>query len=156
YQFGKAGTHASPLDDKEMGKPIRAVTRTPPWHPTLPPEQRIVFPGYRDLRDISQARTRLMQRNIGLGWTAYLRPGNCRMFYLHSKSYQEKTHEELERTLGRGDFFVAFLSDYPTLHINHSVVVYAQKADRAPDGADGYLCYASTHHDGKRELKWIT
>ena len=155
YKFAQFDPHASPLDDKELAKRIRAVTRKPPWHPTLPPEQRIVFPGYRDLRDISQARTRLMQRNIGLGWTAYLRPGNCRMFYLHSKSYQEKTHEELERTLGRGDFFVAFLSDFPTLHINHSVLVYAHKGARAPDGTDRYLSYDSNHPDGPRELKWI-
>jgi hypothetical protein len=155
YKFAQFDPHASPLDDKELAKRIRAVTRKPPWHPTLPPEQRIVFPGYRDLRDISQARTRLMQRNIGLGWTAYLRPGNFRMFYLHSKSYQEKTHEELERTLGRGDFFVAFLSDFPTLHINHSVLVYAHKGARAPDGTDRYLSYDSNHPDGPRELKWI-
>jgi hypothetical protein len=155
YKFAQFDPHASPLDDNELAKRIRDVTRKPPWHPTLPPEQRIVFPGYRDLRDISQARTRLMQRNIGLGWTAYLRPGNFRMFYLHRKSYQEKTHEELERTLGRGDFFVAFLSDFPTLHINHAVVVYAHKKARAPDGTDRYFCYDSNHPDGPRELKWI-
>src|SRR5436305_12821084 len=97
-----------------------------------------------------------MQRNIGLGWTAYLPPGNFRMFYLHSKSYQEKTHEELESTLGRGDFFVAFLSDFPTLHINHSLLVYAHKGARAPDGTDRYLSYDSNHPDEPRELKRST
>jgi hypothetical protein len=155
YKFARFDPHAAPLADKELVKRIRAVTRKPPWHPALPAEQRIVFPGYRDLREMSQARTRLMQKNIGLGWTAYLRPGNFRMFYLHSKSYQEKTHEELERALVRGNFFVAFLSDYPTLHINHSVIVYAHKGARAPDGTDRYLCYDSNHPDGPRELKWI-
>jgi hypothetical protein len=155
YKFARFDPHAPALDDKELAKRIRAVTRKQPWHPALLPEQRIVFPGYRDLRDMSQARTRLMQKNIGLGWTAYLRPGNFRMFYLHRKSYQEKTHEELEGTLGGGEFFVAFLSDYPTLHINHSVLVYAHKGTRAPDGTDRYLCYDSNHPDGPRELKWI-
>lgn len=155
YKFARFDPHAPPLDDKELTRRIRAVTRKQPWHPTLPPEQRIVFPGYHDLREMSQARTWLMQKNIGLGWTAYLRPGNFRMFYLHSKSYQEKTHEELERNLGRGDFFVAFLSDYPILHINHSVLVYGHKEAGSPDGIDHYLCYDSNHPDGPRELKWI-
>jgi hypothetical protein len=155
YKFARFDPHASPLDDTELAKRIRDVTRKPPWHPVLPSEQRIVFPGYRDLREMSQVRTRLMQKNIGLGWTAYVRPGNFRMFYLHSKSYQEKMHAELERALGRGDFFIGFLSDFPTLHINHSVLVYAHKGGRAPDGTDRYICYDSNHPDGPRELKWI-
>jgi hypothetical protein len=155
YKFARFDPHAPPLDDKELAKQIRVVTRKQPWRPPLPPEQRIVFPGYRDLRELSQARTRLMQKNIGVGWTAYVRPGNYRMFYLLNKSYQEKTHEELERTLGRDEFFVAFLSDFPTLHINHSVLVYGHKGARAPDETDRYLCYDSNHPDGPRELKWI-
>jgi hypothetical protein len=154
YKFARFDPHGSPLDDKELAKRIRAVTRKSPWHPALPLEQRTVFPGYRDLRQMSQARTRLMQRNIGLGWTAYVRPGNFRMFYLHSKRYQANTHQELERSIGRGDFFVGFLSDFPTLHINHSVLVYAHKQARA-DGIDRYLCYDSNHPDGPRELTWI-
>src|SRR4029077_5576679 len=62
-------------------KRIRAVTRKPPWHDPLPPEKLVVFPGYRNLREMSQAHTRLMQKNLGLGWVAYLRPGNFRMFF---------------------------------------------------------------------------
>jgi len=155
YKFASFDRHAPPLDEKELAKRVRAVTRMQPWHPALPSDQRIVFPGYRDLREMSQAHTRLLQENIGLGWTAYVRPGNFRMFYLHSKKYQEKTHEELERTLAGGAFFVAYLSDYPTLHINHSVLVYTHKQRRAPDGTDRYLTYDPNHPDGPRELKWL-
>src|SRR5438034_10362548 len=52
YKFAQFDSHASPLDDKELAKRIRDVTRKPPLHSTLPPEQRIVFPAYRDLREI--------------------------------------------------------------------------------------------------------
>ena len=155
YKFARFDPHGSPLDDKELTKRIRDVTRKQPWRRALAPEQRIVFPGYRDLRQMSQARTRLMQQNIGLGWTAYLRPGNFRMFYLHNKEYQKNTHQELEQTLARGEFFIAYLSDYPTLHINHSVLVYDHEASRSPDGGDRYLVYDPNHPDGPRELKWL-
>jgi hypothetical protein len=121
----------------------------------LPPEKRIVVPGYRNLREMSQAQTRLMQRNIGLGWVAYLRPGNFRMFYQHNKNYQKKTHEELEQTLARGEFFIAYLSDYPILHINHSVLVYTHEGHRSPDGTDHYLVYDPNHPDTPRHLKWL-
>src|SRR5262249_49884490 len=123
YKFARFEPKASRVNDRELTKRIRDITRRQPWHDPLPAEKRVVIPGYTNLRELSQDRTDLMQRNIGLGWVVYLRPGNARMFYEHSKEYQEKTHDELERTLARGEFFVAYLSDFPILHINHSVLV---------------------------------
>jgi hypothetical protein len=155
YKFAQFDPNSPSLDESELHKRIRAVTRKQPWHDPLPPEKRIVIPGYRNLREMSQAHTRLMQRNIGLGWVAYLRPGNFRMFYLHNKDYQEKTHEELEQTLARGEFFIAYLSDYPILHINHSVLVYTHDGKRSADGTDHYLVYDPNHSDAPRHLTWL-
>jgi hypothetical protein len=155
YKFARFEPNSPRLDEDELHKRIRAVTRKPPWHDSLPPEKRIVIPGYRNLREMSQANTRLMQRNIGLGWVAYLRPGNGRMFYLHNRSYQEKTHTELEQTLARGEFFIAYLSDFPILHINHSVLVYTHDGPRSADGTDHYLVYDPNHPEGPRHLKWL-
>src|SRR5881394_3289843 len=155
YKFARFDPNSPVLDESELHKRIRAVTRKPPWHDPLPPERRVVFPGYRNLREMSQAHIRLMQRNIGLGWVAYLRPGNFRMFYLHNRTYQEKTHQELEQTLARGEFFIAYLSDYPILHINHSVLVYTHDGERSPDGTDHYLVYDPNHPDAPRHLKWL-
>src|SRR2546423_13399908 len=87
YKFARFDPNSPLIDGSELHKRIRAVTRKPPWHNPLPPEKRVVFPGYRNLREMSQAHIRLMQRNIGLGWVAYLRPGNFRMFYLHNRTY---------------------------------------------------------------------
>ena len=155
YKFARFDPNSPLIDESELHKRIRAVTRKPPWHDPLPPEKRVVFPGYHNLREMSQAHSRLMQRNIGLGWVAYLRPGNFRMFYLHNRTYQEKTHQELEQTLARGEFFIAYLSDYPILHINHSVLVYTHDGQRSPDGADHYLVYDPNHPDAPRHLKWL-
>jgi hypothetical protein len=151
YKFARFDPNSPRLDESELHKRIRAVTRKPPWHDPLPPEKRIVFPGYRNLREMSRANTRLLQRNIGLGWVAYLRPGNSRMFFLHSRTYQEKTHQELEQTLASGEFFIAYLSDYPILHINHSVLVYIHDGQRS----DHYLVYDPNHPDAPRHLKWL-
>ena len=57
----------------------------------------------------------------------------------------------IEAALKRGELFVAYLSDYPTLHINHAVLVYAHKGSHS----DRYLTYDPNHPDGPRELKWI-
>jgi hypothetical protein len=153
-KFARFDPHGAPLDDKELTMRIRNVTHRPPWHDALPAEKRIVFPGYANLRAMSEARGRVLQKNIGLGWPTYLRVGNSRMFYLHNKKYQEQTHSILEAALARNEFFVAYLSDFPILHINHSVLVYAHKPARK-DGNDHYLVYDPNHPDGPRELKWL-
>ena len=155
YKFARFEPKAPRVDDRELMKRIRDVTRRQPWHDPLPAEKRVVIPGYRDLRELSQSKTELMQRNIGLGWVVYLRPGNVRMFYLHDKKYQVKTHDRLEQALGRGQFFIAYLSDFPILHINHSVLVYKHSRPRSSDGSDHYLVYDPNHPDGPRHLEWL-
>jgi hypothetical protein len=155
YKFARFEPNAAKLDESELQRRIRAVTRKQPWHDPLPQEKRIVFPCYHNLREMSAANTRLMQRNIGLGWVAYLRPGNARMFYLHDTRYQEKTHRLLEEALARRDFFIAYLSDFPILHINHSVVVYKHDRPRSADGTDHYLVYDPNHPDAPRHLEWL-
>src|SRR5438046_2080081 len=78
-KFARFEPKAPRVDDRELKKRIRDVTRRQPWHDPLPAEKRVVIPGYRDLRELSQNKTELMQQNIGLGWVVYLRPGNVRM-----------------------------------------------------------------------------
>src|SRR5437879_5533618 len=76
YKFARFEPNAPKLDENELHKRIRAVTRKSPWHDSLPPEKRIVIPGYRNLREFSSANTRLMQQNIGVGLVGYLRDGH--------------------------------------------------------------------------------
>ena len=146
-----------PLDDNELAKRIRKITRVPPWTDPLSDSDRIVMPGYADLRSLSQARPEILQKNIGLGWPTYFRPGNWRIVLPHGPGGQERTHQELERRLGAsGGFFVAYLTNFPeSLNINHGVLVYARKKnDRGTDGTSRYTVYDPNHHDAPRILEW--
>lgn len=153
HKFARFDRRGAPVDDKELAVRIRNVARRHPWDPALPASERVVFPGYADLREMSKMRGRILQENIGLGWPTYTRIGNFRMFFTHSIRYQDATHAELEATLARGQIFVAYLSDFPWLHINHSVLVYAKKPARTGK-IDKYICYDPNHPDAPRELKW--
>jgi hypothetical protein len=153
-KFARFEPKAPRVDDRELTKRVRNITRRSPWHDSLPFEKRVVIPGYSNLRQFSQDNMSLMQRNIGLGWVVYLRPGNVRMFYLHDKNYQEKTHRLLEEALAHREFFIAYLSDFPILHINHSVLVYKHDQPRSAGGTDHYLVYDPNHPEGPRHLEW--
>ena len=153
-KFARFDPRGAPLNDKELAARIRAVTHTPPWNEAQSTGKRVVFPGYPDLRTMSEARARILQENIGLGWPTYWRLGNTRMFYKHDEKYQEKTHANIDATLARGDMFVAYLSDYPHFLINHAVLVYDRKPALPGNKIDKYLVYDPNHPDSPRELRW--
>jgi hypothetical protein len=121
-------------------------------------QDRITIPGYRDLRALSRARADIVQENIGLGWTAYFRPGNWRIILPHGPAQQARTQAELERFLGRGEFFAAYLTTFPeSLSINHCVLVYAQQKISGrgnPSHLLRYRVYDPNHPDGPRTLEW--
>jgi hypothetical protein len=152
-KFARFDPHSAPLDDKQLAARIREVTRRSAWREHLPPQQQVVFPGYADLHTMSMSRRGVVQENIGLGWPSYFRLGNFRMFYKHDRQYQEQTHANLDATLARGELFVAYLSTYPKLSINHAVLVYARKPTRAGE-IERYIVYDPNHLEAPRELVW--
>lgn len=154
HKFARFDPHSAPLEDRALAARIRQVVRRAPWREALPQNERIVFPGYSNLREMSRAREALVKEKIGLGWPTYIRIGNFRMFYQRSAKYQEQTHQQLDATLARGDFFVAYLTTYPRLSINHAVLIYARKNSRSHSSVDRYLVYDPNHAEAPRELTW--
>lgn len=157
-KFARFDPAQAPLDDKELATRIRRITRRPPWAPPLAKQERVLIPGYANLRALSRARTGIVQENIGLGWTAYFRPGNWRILLPHGPVQQTRTHRELERALARGEFFIAYLTTFPeNLSINHAVLIYAQgtgQAHRTSAGILRYSVYDPNHAEASRTLEW--
>jgi hypothetical protein len=153
-KFARFEPNDKPLDDAALSARIRRVARIAAWKSELPEELRVVFPGYRNLRQLSKERGWVLQKNIGLGWPTYFRIGNYRMFYNLSRRYQQRTHAVLNQTLANSELFVAYLSDFPRLRINHAVLVYRHRRARPGAHDDHYDTYDPNHPDGPRELVW--
>jgi hypothetical protein len=130
------------------------VTRQAAWADPLPDNQRIVFPGYKDLKEMSKVHRELVQLNIGHGWPSYFRISNARMMFQDGTGYQERTHARLNEALARGELFIAFLTTYPRLSINHSVLIYKWKSSSPNPGTDHYLVYDPNHPESPRDLIW--
>jgi hypothetical protein len=153
-KFARFDPYGAPLDDTTLAARIRAVTHRAAWTEPLPNEQRIVFPGYKDLREMSKARRELAQKNIGHGWPSYFRISNARMMFQDGRGYQEKTHARLNAALARGELFVGFLTTYPRFSINHSILIYKQKSFSPNPGVERYFVYDPNHPESPRELTW--
>jgi len=155
-KFARFEPRSNPLNDVSLAARIRAVTRQEVWREPMPENQRIVFPGYKDLKEMSKARRELVQLSIGHGWPSYFRVSNARMMFQDGSSYQERTHAQLNAALARGELFVAFLTTYPRLSINHSVLIYELKSSSPNPGVDHYLVYDPNHPESPRDLTWST
>ena len=153
-KFARFDPRSAVLDDTALAARVRALTRQEAWMEPLPENQRIVFPGYKDLKEMSKARRELVQLSIGHGWPSYFRISNARMLFQDGTGYQERTHARLNVALARGELFVAFLTTYPRFSINHSVLIYRQKSSALNPEVDHYLVYDPNHPESPRELTW--
>jgi hypothetical protein len=154
WKFARFDPAGAPIGDRELAGRIRAVAHRAPWGAPLPEDQRILFPGYKNLRVLSEAKTDVFEKNLGSGFATYFRPANARMIFEQSPAYQEKTHTNLDVALARADLFVAYLSTFPKLEINHTILIYSRKPGRSKDGLTRYLVYDPNHPDAPRELTW--
>src|SRR5260370_29616948 len=98
-KFARFDPPSAPLDDKQLAAHIRAVSRHFAWQEPLPENERIVFPGYANLRQMSEARAEVVKGNIGSGFITYFRPSNTRMVFQHGRKYQYRTHAKLVAAL---------------------------------------------------------
>jgi hypothetical protein len=153
-KFARFDPKGVPLDDTSLAARVRGVTHRAAWTEPLPENQRIVFPGYKNLREMSAARRELLQLNIGHGWPSYFRLSNARMMFQEGAGYQEKTHARLNAALVRGEVFIGFLTTYPRLSINHAVLIYKQKSFSPNPGVESYFVYDPNHPESPRELTW--
>jgi hypothetical protein len=153
-KFARFDRKGAPLDDASLAARVRAVTHQAAWAEPLPENQRIVFPGYKNLREMSEARRELLQLNIGHGWPSYFRISNARMMFQPGAGYQAKTHTRLNAVLARGEVFIGFLTTYPRLSINHSILIYKQQSFSPNPGVERYFVYDPNHPESPRELTW--
>jgi hypothetical protein len=153
-KFARFDPRGNRLTDGELAARIREVARRAPWSDPLPENQRIVFPGYANLREISGAQPQVFQDNIGGGFMSYFRPSNIRMVFLQGREYQEKIHASVDAALAREDLFVAFVTTYPKMSINHVILIYGRKKSHPGDELERYFVYDPNHAEAPRELTW--
>jgi hypothetical protein len=155
-KFARFDPSQPPLGDAELAARIHQVTRWAAWDGSAAENERVVIPGYSDLRSLSRARGEIVRNNIGLGWPTYFRVGNWRIFLPHGPAQQAKTQVKLERALHEPEgYFVAYLTTTPeNFEINHAVLVYAEKPRAPRSDTTRYLVYDPNHADRPRILAW--
>ena len=117
-----------------------------------PEERRVVIPGYAGLREFSAAHPKLLQEECGGAWQSYFQRGHWRMVWPFSRSGQESNALRLRERIEEGIPCVAHLVRFPSLKINHAVLLHAVRAE---SGRLVFSSYDSNDPGGPVELVYL-
>lgn len=106
---------------------IRAVLGRNPRRIASPGE-RLRFPGWTGLRELSRQHEDLLKRLGGGAWRSYVLRSHWRMVFPISRRHQVITANSLAKGLTEDTSRVIHLVRFPQLTINHGVVVYEAAA----------------------------
>lgn len=113
-------------DEKTYRRLIRRVVWISP-RKRLPELQKIVIPGYADLRSFSAAHEKLLKAQCGSAWQSYFQRGNWRMIFPFSRAKQARMALQILSHLRPDHPVIVHLLRFPQLSINHAVVLYAAR-----------------------------
>jgi hypothetical protein len=151
WKFARFDSTAPPVPNGELAQRIRRVCGRPVWLPPLPSGERVVFPGFKNLRETSASAAGLFQDHIGAAWPVYLRVGNFPVCLPVSGRRKARLNEEILQDLQAGYPTILWLYNFPSLDINHTVLVY--KA--IPEGNRiRYHGYDPNYIDAPKELQF--
>ncbi len=119
WKFAKFDPTLRPLGDDAMAQRIRQVCERSLWLPMLSEQDRIVIPGYHNLREASAARADLFRANIGNGWSIYFRPGNFPITLPVDRSTEARVNNEIFHDLAMNYPTVIWAYRFPSLKLNH-------------------------------------
>lgn len=132
HSFARFDPSAPRVDHDEYVRRVRAVTSHAPWDPLLPPAERVVIPGFANLRAFSAAEERAVKAGLnGRFWTL-VHWTNWRVTFPLPDGHQAAVLEEVLDEIAAGRLVQLLVTNWPKPELNHTVIAYAYR-----DVADG-------------------
>jgi len=113
-----------PLADEETYRRLirRVVSQSPRrWSRA---DEKVVIPGYANLREFSAAQERLLQADCGGAWQSYFQRGHWRMIFPFARSHQEHISRQLVEALKENRPPIVHIVRFPSLAINHAILLF--------------------------------
>jgi hypothetical protein len=114
----------APVPESQYRRLLRQVLARSPRR-SCPRGERVVIPGYAGLRSFTAAHEAMVKAAAGGAWQSYVLRSHWRMVFPISRQHQARTAEALQAALKSNDPSVVHLVNFPTLTINHSLLVFA-------------------------------
>lgn len=123
-RFARFEPEAPRLEPAAYAARVWRVIRRAAWRAPLPAPRRVVIPGYPSLHAFSGAEEAAVKAGLrGRFWTL-VHPTNWRMTFPSLPGQQERVARETVAELRAGRPVQLFVTDFPRIELNHSVLVF--------------------------------
>ncbi len=103
---------------------VRQVASRAPWEDAVPPEERVIIPGYRNLREFSRKEEAAVKTGLGSRFWTLVHWTNWRVTFPVPGWQQERVAAEVLAELRAGRLVQLLVTNWPTPELNHGVVAY--------------------------------
>ncbi len=134
FAFARFDPAAPRLSPDAYVERVQAVGARAPWDPPLPPDDRVVIPGYANLREFSRAQEAAVKAGLGGRFWTLVHWTNWRVTFPVTRGHQAEVAREVVDELDAGRLVQLLVTNWPKPELNHTVVAYAYRA--APQGVE--------------------
>jgi hypothetical protein len=135
HQFARFDPAVPKVARAEYERLVRAVVSRAAWRPPLPPESRVVIPGYPNLRAFSAAEEPAVKAGLGGRFWTWVHWTNWRVTYEPlPPGHQGEVLHQIRDELAAGRLVQLLVTNWPKPELNHTVVAYGYR--RQPAGVD--------------------
>lgn len=135
HQFARFDPTAPRVERAQYERLVRAVVSRAPWRPALPPEERVVIPGYRNLREFSAAEEPAVKAGLGGRLWTWIHWTNWRVtFERLPPEHQADVLRQIRDEIAAGRLVQLLVTNWPKPELNHTVIAYGYR--RQPAGID--------------------
>jgi len=102
------------------------------WKPPLPPAERVVIPGYANLREFSREQEAAVKEGLGGRFWTWVHWTNWRIAFPMPKGQQAGVADEIAQEIDHGRLVQLLVTNWPIPELNHTVVAFlaTDRADR--------------------------
>ncbi len=139
HRFARFDPAAPKLGPEAYTARVRQVVARAPWQEALPPDDRVVVPGYTSLFELSRDQEAAVKAGLGGRFWTLVHWTNWRVTFPFPRWQQERVARETLMELRAGRPVQLLVTNFPTWELNHSVVAYASTVNR--DGKVEFVVY---------------
>ena len=127
FAFARFDPAAPRLAHAEYVARVRALRERPPWADPPPPDDRIVIPGYANLRDFSRGEEAAVKEGLGARFWTLVHWTNWRVTFPVTGGHQAGVAREVMDEVDAGRLVQLLVTNWPKPELNHTVVAFAYR-----------------------------
>jgi hypothetical protein len=128
FAFARFEPAAPRLSAEAYVERVRTVASRPPWEAPAAAAERVVIPGYANLREFSEAQETAVKSGLGGRLWTMVHWTNWRVAFPVARTQQEAEARRMMSEIDAGRLVQLLVTNWPKPELNHGIVAYGYRA----------------------------